>query len=270
MSAREIELQKDRARRVAAAKRRDALALETHKVLPMHAQFSAPGPAVPVPAAPGPAVPVPAAPVQLSCISIVSEIVAHPTVHHLQVGSDVQVTEAVPAEFAQYIGVVGMIRHIFVCRVNTNQFLAYIICFKSVTPAAEAMMAEVHAAGCQELIKLVPPRMLLMAMEIYMRLATIGKGLSIIGDPVTLKRKHADCEDADCEEAQELQKDKARVNQQMHSAVDLLLRVAETAMALEMEATDKEDSDKEDSDEDDEEEEVSGWVIDESDDDDDK
>ena len=47
-------------------------------------------------------------------ISIVSEMFLHPTVHHLQVGSDVQVTEAVPAVFAQYIRVAGMIRHIFV------------------------------------------------------------------------------------------------------------------------------------------------------------
>jgi len=177
------------------------------------------------------------------------------------VGSDVQVTEAVPAKFAQYIRVVGMIRHTFVCRVNTNWFLAYILCFKSVTPAAEAMMAEVHAKhfpeGCKELIKRVPPKMLLMLMEIYMTPSTTRKGLSSISDPVTLKRKHADCE-----EAQELQKDKARVNQQMHSAVDLLLRVAERAMALEKKATDKEDSDDDDSDE-----EVGGLVIDESDDD---
>ena len=85
----------------------------------------------------------------------------------------------------------------------------------------------------------------------------MGNGISRIGDQVTLKRKHADCE-----EAQELQKDKARVNQQMHSAVDLLLRVAEKAMALEKEATDKEAMDKEDS-----EEEVGGLEIDESDDD---
>ena len=201
-------------------------------------------------------------------VSVEAEIYLHPTVHHLQVGSDVQVTEAVPAEFAQYIGVVGMIKHIFVCRVDNNdQSLVYVICFKSVTPAAEAMMAELHTkyfpAGCQELIKLVPPRMLLMAMETYMRPATIGKGLSIIGDPVTLKRKHADCEDADCKEAQELQKDKARANQQMHSAVDLLLRVAEKAMALEKEAMDKKDSDDDNSDE-----EVGELVIDESDDDD--
>ena len=116
MSAREIEQTKDRARRVASAKRRDALNIT---MLPPQPQSSAPGPAAPVLAVP----------VQCSYISIVSEIVAHPTVHHLQVGSDVQVTEAVPAEFAQYIRVVGMIRKKFVCRVNTNWFLAYILCF---------------------------------------------------------------------------------------------------------------------------------------------
>ena len=46
----------------------------------------------------------------------------------------------------------------------------------------------------------------------------------------------------------------------MHSAVDLLLCVAEKAMALENEATDKEDSDDDDS-----EEAVGGLVINESD-----
>ena len=121
------------------------------------------------------------------------------------------------------------------------------------------MHAKYFPEGCKELIKLVSPRMLLMAMEIYMKLSTTGKGLSSIGDPVTLKRKHAECE-----ETQEPQKDKAQEHQQMLSAVDLLLSVAEKAMAYEKEATDKEDLDDDDS-----EEEVGGLVINESDDDDD-
>jgi len=222
-----------------------------------------------------PAAPVPAAPVQRARIVIVSEIVAHPTVHHLQVGSNVQVTAAVPALFALYIGKVGMIRYIFRCRVNDNFFMAYIMCFESVTLAAKATMAAVHAkhfpAGCEELIKLVPPGMLLMAMETYMTPNTTVQGLSCIVDADTHKRKRAESEVA--QEAQ-----KAPADQHMHSAVDLLLRVAEKIQALEKEATgkkdsDKEDSDKEDSDKEDSdhdcEEEVGRLVIDESDDDDD-
>ena len=259
MSAREIELTKDRARRVEYKRRLEASEASTRLYNQAHAQSQV----APVPAAPVPAAPVLVAPVQRARIVVVSEIVAHPTVHHLQVGSNVQVTAAVPPLFALYIGMVGMIRHILRCRVNDTFFLAYVLCFESVTLAAEAMMAAVHAeyfpAGCQELIELVPPGMLLMALETYMTPNTTGKGLSCIGDPVTHKRKRAESE-----EAQESQK--ARADQDMHSVVDLLLRAAENIDALEKKTIDKKDLDKEDSD-DDSEEEVGRLVIDESDDD---
>jgi len=193
------------------------------------------------------------------------EIDGHPDITklHFQVGCVVQVTDAVPAEFAQYIGVVGMIRHMYQIEMGSRYFLAMILSFKSTTPAAEAMMAQVHvnyfSKGRADLLRhiRVPSGTLVIAQESYLTPSTMGKGISRIGDPVTLKRKHADCE-----EGPEPQKDKARVNQQMHSAVDLLLRVAEKAMAVEKEATDKEAMDKEDS-----EEEVGGLEIDESDND---
>jgi len=257
--ARQTQLQKNRAYRAKHKRDLDASEASTKLYNQAHAQSQV----APVPAAPVPAAPVLVAPVQRARIVVVSEIVAHPTVHHLQVGSNVQVTAAVPPLFALYIGMVGMIRHILRCRVNDTFFLAYVLCFESVTLAAEAMMAAVHAeyfpAGCQELIELVPPGMLLMALETYMTPNTTGKGLSCIGDPVTHKRKRAESE-----EAQESQK--ARADQDMHSVVDLLLRAAENIDALEKKTIDKKDLDKEDSD-DDSEEEVGRLVIDESDDD---
>jgi len=250
MNDREIELQKDRARRADQETRKNVRAREEKTQL-MRPPASAPALANPVPR---------------KRIVQATEIFAHPDAKKtfFRVGSVVQISDDVPDELAQYKKKVCMIRHMHFIEMEQNKnFLVMIVSFKSTTAAADAMMDQVHAKhfckGREELFNhfTVPPGTLVICFESYLTPCLMGTSLSRIGDPETRKRKHTDCE-----EAQEQHKQQAQAAQELQSAMGLLLNLKKQPSPGKDAVVEHESDDAES------EEEESGLQIDESDDED--
>lgn len=231
MNDREIELQKDRAGRVDRQRRMNANA-PTFKTLPPES------------------VPAPRNSMRNRIVKVTA-ITSHPDISKtlLQVEAIVRIRDDVPEEFKLYRGCVGMIRHMYFVQIDNANFVAFVVSFKSTTPAADAMMQKLNATkfgrGVVDLSKdiCVPPGTLLILLESCLEACTMGTSLSRIGDPETRKRKHTDCE-----EAQEQHKQQGNVAKQPCPGKDAV---------VEHESDDAES-----------EEEESGLRIDESDDED--
>jgi len=250
MNAREIDLQKDRARRADQETRKNVRAQEEKTQL-MRPPASAPALANPVPR---------------KRILRATEIFAHPDAKKtfFRVGSVAQISDDVPDDLAQYRKKVCMIRHMHFIEMEQNKnFLVMIVSFKSTTAAADAMMDQVHAKhfckGREELFNhfTVPPGTLVICFESYLTPCPMGTHLSRIGDPETRKRQHADCE-----KAPEQHKKQAQAAQELQSAIGLLLNLKKQPSPGKEALVQHESEDAESEDED------SGLQIDESSDED--